>query len=124
MNNGVVKVTDCNYLTNCLIRWDASTSYIVEHDQIKWIKRCSDVEETQTPPTTEGSFTYATGVTPLSATRETALLAVMDKRASSTASYATQIYLIEGYGDDLSAEKRGSAMCVVVKNGTIVYTNE
>ena len=123
VNNGVVKVTDCNYLTNCLIRWDASTSYFVEHDQIKWIKRCSDVEETQTPPTTEVSFTYTTGVTPLSATRETALRSVMEKRAGSTNGYATQIYLIEGFGDDLSADGRGSAMCVVVKNGTIVYTN-
>lgn len=55
-----------------------------------------------------------------------ALLSVNSKYApklSSSQQKGTVVYLFEGVGGDSSSSKRLNAMCVVVKNGDIVYLN-
>lgn len=44
-------------------------------------------------------------------------------RLSSTDEKGTMVFLFEGAGNNASASKRMNAMCVVVKNGDIVYLN-
>ena len=55
--------------------------------------------------------------------RETALLNVMKKYENEVEQkgQSTVIYFIEGFGKDLAVDKRSSALCVVVKNGEIVF---
>lgn len=55
-----------------------------------------------------------------------ALLSINTKYApklSSSQEKGTAVYLFEGVGGDSSSSKRLNAMCVVVKNGDIVYLN-
>ena len=55
--------------------------------------------------------------------RETALLNVMQKyeKEVKQKGKSTVIYFIEGFGKDLSVNNRSSALCVVVKDGEIVF---
>ena len=55
--------------------------------------------------------------------RETALLNVMKRYENEVEQkgQSTVIYFIEGFGKDLAVDKRSSALCVVVKNGEIVF---
>lgn len=55
-----------------------------------------------------------------------ALLSINSKYApglTSSQEKGTAVYLFEGVGSDSSSSKRLNAMCVVVKNGDIVYLN-